>query len=320
MFHTALCDMLGIKYPILQGGMAYASLPEMVAIISEAGGLGIIGAGRDEPEVLRQKIKRTRELTKKPFAVNIVPLEVSLWDRVDLLIDEKINIVTTAFGDPREPIVRELKKHGMTVLSVVPSVRLAVRMAGEGADAVIASGCEGGGHVGKVATLALVPQVVDAVNIPVVAAGGFGDARGFVAALALGACGIQMGTRFLATHECNAHDNYKQCLIKATEEDTVVTGMLTGKPARVLRNKLAEEFLRREDAKATKEELEILGVGRLQMAIETGDVDNGTMAAGQVAGMIKEIKGVKELIEEIIEGAKAICSRLALESGSFIRV
>lgn len=308
--HHRLCELLGIKYPILLGGMAWAGTPELAAAVSNAGGLGLLGAGSHPSDELRRQIRRVRELTDKPFGVNIVPLGVPMAERAEVLIEEGIGIAATGFTDPTMPIVSELRRNNIIVLAVVPTVRLARRMEAEGAHVIIASGTEGGGHVGKIATLALVPQVVDAVKLPVVAAGGFGDARGFAAALALGACGVQMGTRFLATDECPCHPTYKERILQATEESTVVTGDISGKPMRVLRNRFTDEWLQKERAGIPVEELLQFGVGKIRLAVCEGEVDMGSMPTGQVAGMIQEVLSVQAVIERMVGGAREILSSL----------
>lgn len=306
--HHKLCELLGIQYPIILGGMAWAGTPELAAAVSNAGGLGLIGAGSLPSDELRRQIRRTRELTDNPFGVNIVPLGVPLPERVEVLIEEGVTIAATGFTDPTMPVVTDLRRHGIHVLAVVPTVRLARRMEAEGASVIVASGTEGGGHVGKISTLALVPQVIDAVDIPVVAAGGIGDARGFAAALALGACGVQMGTRFLATEECPCHPRYKERILQAGESDTVVTGDISGKPMRVLRNRFTDEWLQKERAGIPVEELLQFGVGKIRIAVCEGEVDKGSMPTGQVAGIIQSVLGVKELIERMVREAGKILS------------
>jgi enoyl-[acyl-carrier protein] reductase II len=309
MFHTAICDLLGIKYPIIQGGMAWASDHRLTAAVSNAGGLGIIAAGNIPDEDLVNEIRETRRLTDKPFGVNIVPIAgVQLMDRIKIIADEGINIVATAFSDPTMPVISELHKLPVKVLCVVPTVRLARRVEKEGADIIVASGNEAGGHVGKIATLPLVPQVVDAVKVPVVAAGGIGDGRGLLAALSLGASGIQMGTRFMATKECTIHARMKALIVEASEEDTVVTGNVTGSPARCLRNEFTDYWLKQEKEKGlrAKEELQREGLGRIRRGLVEGDLEQGTLPGGQACGLVREIKSVKEVIEDIMAQAEAM--------------
>jgi len=306
IFRTEICDLFGIEHPIILGGMAWAGEANLVAAVSEAGGLGLIGSGNMPEENLREEIKRVRALTDKPFGVNIVPIAgVSMEGRLNTIIGEGISIVAAAFSDPTAPFITELHKHDVRVLAVVPNVRLARRVQDEGADVVVASGTEAGGHCSHVATLPLVPQVVDAVNVPVVACGGIGDARGFLAALSMGACGIQMGTRFLAAEESICHPRFKEALIKTSEQGTVITGNITGTTCRVIKNKLTEEWLKKEDEGVTsKEEYEALGLGKIRDALIDGDIEYGSVVGGQITGIIKEIEPVKKIINDIIEGAK----------------
>ena len=318
LFHTKLCDLLGIKYPIILGGMVWAGEAGLVAAVSNAGGLGLIGSGNIPEENLKEEIKKVKALTNKPFGVNIVPLAgVSMDERIRTIAEAEVPIVAAAFSDPTAPIIAELHQYNVKVLAVVPSVKLAMRVEEEGADVIVASGTEAGGHCSYVATMPLVPQVVDAVNTPVVACGGIGDSRGFLAALALGACGIQMGTRFLATQECITHHFYKNAILQAADEDTVITGKLTGTTCRVLKNSLAEEWLRKEkNKKITKKELQTLGVGKIKSALIDGDIEYGSVVCGQVAGMIKKIKRVDEVIDEIISGAEKIYKSISPYAGS----
>ncbi|MCF6095815.1 enoyl-[acyl-carrier-protein] reductase FabK [Thermovorax subterraneus] len=309
MFHTEICDLLGIKYPIIQGGMAWVATAELAAATSNAGGLGIIGAGNAPPEIVRHEIKKVRNLTDKPFGVNVYFMSPFVDEVMEVIIEEKVPVITTGAGNPGKYIPR-LKEAGVKVIPVVASVALAQRLEKTGVDAVIAEGMECGGHIGEITTMALVPQVVDAVKIPVIAAGGIADARGFLAALALGAKGVQMGTRFLCSAECTIHENYKNAVLRATDRSTVVTGRPTGHPVRVLKNKLAREFELLEKKGAEKEEYEALGTGRLKAAVE-GDAEYGSLMAGQIAGLINDIKPVKEIIEEIIEGAKKLLDDMA---------
>lgn len=314
LYHTGLCNLLGIEFPVILGGMVWAGEAGLASAVSNAGGLGLIGSGNISEEKLKKEIRKAKALTDKPFGVNIVPLAgVSMKERIRTIAAEGVSIVAAAFSDPTAPIISELHQYDIKVLAVVPSVRLARRVEDEGADVIVASGTEAGGHCSYIATFPLVPQVVDAVSVPVVACGGIGDARGFLAALALGACGIQMGTRFLATHECITHPLYKKALLQAADEDTVITGKLTGTTCRVLKNSLSAEWLKREqDKKTTKAELQALGVGKIKSALIDGDIENGSVVCGQVTGMIKKIKTVKEVIDEIIEGAEKIYQELPL--------
>ncbi|HYE80536.1 MAG TPA: enoyl-[acyl-carrier-protein] reductase FabK [Clostridia bacterium] len=302
MFKTPLCDVLGIKYPILQGGMAWVATAELAAAVSNAGGLGIIGAGNAPGDYVRKEIKKVKELTDKPFGVNIMLLSPFVDEVIEAVYEERVPVITTGAGNPGKYIAR-FKEIGTKIIPVVPAVALAKKMEQEGVDAVIAEGTESGGHVGELTTMALVPQVVDAVNIPVIAAGGMADGRGLISALALGAVGVQMGTVFVCASECTAHENYKLAIIKAGDRGTAVTGRVTGHPVRILKNKLAREFEKLEKANAGAEEYEKLGVGRLKAAVVDGDADYGSVMAGQISGLVKEIKPAKDIIENIMKEA-----------------
>lgn len=307
---TRLCDLLGIQYPILQGGMAWVSTAELAAAVSEAGGLGIIGSGQAPPEWLLEQIAKAKSLTNKPFGVNVMMMSPYLEQVMQIILDERVPVVTTGAGNPGK-FIPGLKEIGTKVIPVIPSVALAQRMAKAGVDAVIAEGGESGGHIGELATLPLVPQVVDAVNIPVIAAGGFFDGRGLIAALALGAQGVQMGTRFMCATECTIHSNVKEVLMKAKDRDTIVTGRTTGHPVRIIRNKLAKQFEEMERRGAPVEELEKVGLGRLRMAMVEGEVQEGSVMAGQVCGMIKKIEPAADIIGDIITGAEQVMNRLS---------
>lgn len=313
MFYTKLCEFLKIRYPIIQGGMAWISDSTLVSAVSNAGGLGMIGAGNYSDEELREEIRKTKKLTNSRFGVNIVPLAgANLTDRINLLLEEEVDLVSTALADPTIDLVEKMTKKGIEVIAVVPSVNLARRMEDEGACIIVASGDGGGGHTGSVATFPLVPQVVDAVKVPVIAAGGIGDARGFLAALALGACGIQMGTRFIASTECICHQKIKQKILEATEEDTKVTGIFTGKPVRALFNPFIEDWLEQERRQTmTKKEFQEWGVGRYRAAVIEGDWEGGTIACGQICGMIATVEPVKDIIEGIMKDAERIYNSLA---------
>lgn len=293
-----ICSILGIKYPIFQGGMAWVSESTLVAAVSNAGGLGILAGANAPASHIRDQIRKTKELTNKPFGLNIMLLSENADELSDIAIEEGIKVITTGAGNPGK-YMEKWKNAGIVVIPVVASVALAKRMERCGADAVIAEGCESGGHVGKLTTMTLLPQVVDAVNIPVIGAGGIGDGRGITAAFALGASGIQVGTRFLASEECQIHENYKNAVIKSKDIDTVVTGRCTGHPVQVLKNKLAKEYLKLEGNNATADELEEIGKGALKKAVVDGDVENGSLMAGQISGMVKKIQSVKEIIEEM---------------------
>ncbi len=309
MFKTRICDLLGIRYPIIQGGMAWVSDAALAAAVSEAGGLGIIAAGNAPADWVENEIIKAKEITDKPFGVNIMLLSPYVDDVVDVVVKHKVKVITTGAGSPGKYMDR-FKEIGAKVIPVVASVALAKRMEKEGADAVVAEGMESGGHIGELTTMALVPQVVDAVDIPVIAAGGIADGRGFVAALALGAEGVQMGTRFVASVECTIAEAYKKVIVEAKDRDTVITGRTTGHPVRIIKNKLAREFMKLENSGATKEELEKFGEGKLRIAAREGDVKNGSVMAGQIAGLINDIKPVSEIISDIMEEAKEVLSNL----------
>jgi len=313
LFKTKICDLLGIKYPVLQGAMGVYADEKLIAAVSNAGGLGAIAAIMQTKENLKNRIRKVRRLTKKPFAVNIAGLTPGASEHyykiAKILIEEGVEIVTTGKSDPREKTVQILKENGIIVLPVVPSVELAKRVAKEGADGVIASGAEAGGHVGDIATFALLPQVVDAINIPVIAAGGIGDGRGLAAALALGADGIQMGTRFIGSKESNAPDRVKEIILKTSEEDTTVTTMITGKTTRVIKDDYTEEWEKKTIEGMDNNELTRIRKRNLRKLKE--DIANATVAAGQIVGMVKEIKGVQEIIEGIIAGAEEAYNSLS---------
>ena len=311
MFHTRLCDLLGIKYPIIQGALGgIAKGPQLAAAVSNAGGLGVLASYGLSDRRLREEISETRALTDKPFALNIYAARPAFVSRVArLAVDEGVTIVTTGRGDPRQPIVSLLKEHGITVMPVVAAVRHAVRMEEEGADAVIASGMEAGGHVGAVCSLPLIPQVVSAVSIPVVAAGGIGDARGFVAALALGACGIQMGTRFVAATESGASAEQKQRIIEASEEDTVATPIFTGRNVRVIRSPGVDQWIERQKEGATQKKLAAVA-GRVRRGRRDGS--EVSVTAGQISGMITEVENAGDIVARLVEEAGAICRSLGL--------
>lgn len=309
MLKTKLCELLHIEYPILQGGMAWVATAELAAAVSNAGGLGIIGAANMPAELLRAEIIKTKAMTSKPFGVNIMLMSPFVNDVMQVVIDERIPVVTTGAGNPGEYIPR-LKEIGTKVIPVVASVALALRLERIGVDAVIAEGLESGGHVGEVTTMSLVPQVADAVSIPVIAAGGIADARGVVAAFALGAQGVQIGTRFVASTECIAHSNYKQAIIKAKDRSTVLTGLTSGHPVRVIENKLARDFLALERRGASVEEFGNLGAGKLRAAAREGDVQYGSVMVGQISGMIQDIKSVHEIIQDIVQDVPKVLGRV----------
>ncbi|NLY44236.1 MAG: enoyl-[acyl-carrier-protein] reductase FabK [Clostridiaceae bacterium] len=306
---TRVCDLLGIQYPVIQGGMAWVSTAELACAVSNAGGLGIIAAGNAPAEWLREQIQKAKEMTNRPFGVNVMLLSPFVQEVMQVVYEEKVPVITTGAGNPGKYIER-LKSNGTKVIPVIPSVALAKRMEKEGADAVIAEGTEAGGHIGELTTMVLVPQVVDAVSIPVIAAGGIADSRALVAAIALGAEGVQIGTRFICSSECTAHENYKKAIVNAKDRDTVVTGRSTGHPVRALKNKLTREFEKKEAERATIEELENLGKGKLQAAVLDGDVVNGSVMAGQVAGLIDDIKPCSEIMSDLIGRISEVIDRI----------
>lgn len=309
MIKTTLNDLLGIEHPIIQGGMAWVSTAELVAAVSEAGGLGVLAAGNAPPDYVRHQIRRTRAITSKPFGVNI-PLFTPYLDQIlDICIEERVAVVATGAGSPGIFIPR-LKEAGLKAIPVVSSVALAKRLERMGADALVAEGMESGGHVGDVGTLPLVPQVIDAVKVPVIAAGGIADGRGLAAALALGAAGVQMGTRFIATTECIAHPNYKEKIVKAGDRATTVTGHRLGHPIRAIRNPMTRRFEEMERTNVSEEEIIEFGMGKLRLAVEEGDVVNGSLMAGQSSGLVRDIVPVKEVIERMVAEAEQIITRL----------
>lgn len=310
MINTRVTELLGIKYPIIQGGMAWVATHELAAAVSEAGGLGIIAAGNAPKEVVRDEIRAVKKLTNKPFGVNIMLLSPFVDEVVETVLEEGVPVVTTGAGNPGKYLER-FKEKNIKVIPVVPSVALAKRMEKEGVDAVIVEGTEAGGHIGELTTFALVPQVVDAVSIPVIAAGGIADARGFVAAFALGAEGVQIGTRFVLSTEAKVHENYKNMLLKAKDRDAIVTGRTTGHPVRVIKNKFTREFLELEKQNTPLEELDKFGAGKLRLAVVEGDVEQGSVMAGQIAGLINDIKPCKEIIEGICSEAETVIQNLS---------
>ena len=294
-----LDKMLGIKYPFIQGGMANIATGEFAAAVSNAGGLGLIGAGGMNTDMLRENIRKCRTLTDKPFGVNLMLMNPEADAMAELLVEENVKIVTTGAGSPAK-YMEKWKANGMMVIPVVSSAALAIRMERFGADAVVAEGTEAGGHIGEITTMSLVPQVVDAVNIPVIAAGGIADGRGMAAAFMLGARGIQMGTIFAASKESVIHENYKNSILKAKDIDSRVTGRSTGHPIRVLRNDMARKYLEMEKEGAPFEELEKMTLGSLRRAVQDGDAKNGSLMAGQIAGMIKEERSCEDIIKSTV--------------------
>jgi enoyl-[acyl-carrier protein] reductase II len=306
-----VCDLLGIKYPIIQGGMAWVATAPLASAVSNAGGLGIIAAGNAPKDAIRKEIEDCKKMTDKPYGVNVMLLSPFVDDIIDLVIEEKVPVITTGAGNPGKYMDR-LKEAGIKVVPVVPSKAIAMKMEKMGATAVIAEGTESGGHVGELTTMVLVPQVVDAVSIPVIAAGGIADGRGVAASFALGAQGVQIGTRFICSDECTAHQNYKEMVINAKERDAVVTGRSTGHPVRSLKNKLSKEFEKQEKNGASVEELEKLGVGGLRIAYQDGDKDKGSFMSGQIASMIKDIKPCEEIIQSLMNEATKIMEEIKM--------
>jgi enoyl-[acyl-carrier protein] reductase II len=299
---------LGVEYPIIQGGMAWVADSSLASAVSNAGGLGIIAAANAPVDYIRDEIRRAKQLTDKPFGVNIMLLSENAEEIAQLVCDEGVKVVTTGAGNPGK-YMELWKLHGIKVIPVVASVGLAKRMERAGADAVIAEGSESGGHIGELTTMALVPQVVDAVNIPVIAAGGIGDGRGLAAAFMLGVQGVQVGTRFLVANECTVHENYKKKVLAAKDIDAVVTGRPTGHPVRGLKNKLSRQFQKLEKENAPVEAFEELGRGCLPKAVKEGDVEMGSVLAGQIAGLINKEQSCKEIIEEMFAEAEEAIKR-----------
>lgn len=302
---TKITELLGIEYPIIQGGMAWVAEHNLAAAVSNAGGLGIIGAASAPPEIVREEIRKCKALTDKPFGVNVMLLNPNADEVAKVIVEEGVKVVTTGAGNPGK-YMEEWKKAGVKVIPVVASVAMARLMERAGADAVVAEGMESGGHIGSITTMALLPQVVDAVNIPVIGAGGVADGRGLAAAMMLGAEAVQMGTRFVAAKESIVHDNYKQKLIKASDIDSEVTGLSTGHPVRSLRNRMTKQYLKLEKEGADFMELEKLTLGSLRNAVIDGDVVDGTVMAGQIAGMIKDELSCEDIIKNIVSQAQML--------------
>lgn len=302
---TKITELLGIEYPIIQGGMAWVAEYHLAAAVSEAGALGIIGAGGAPAAFVREQIQRVKELTDKPFGVNVMLMNPEADEIARVIVEEGVRVVTTGAGNPGKYMAM-WKEAGIKVIPVVASVGLARMMERAGADAVVAEGMESGGHIGEATTMTLVPQVADAVNIPVIAAGGIADGRGFAAAMMLGAEAVQMGTRFLVATECTVHDNYKKKVIAAKDIDSEVTGRGNGHPVRQIRNKLTREYLQMEKEGASLEQMEKLTLGSLRKAVVEGDVVSGTLMAGQIAGMVRKEQTCAEMIAEIMEQAEVL--------------
>ena len=303
-----ITDLLGIKYPIFQGAMAQIARHELVSAVSNAGALGILASGGVSPEELRKEIQQCKELTDKPFAVNLMLMMPNIDKIIDVVIEEGVKIVTTGAGTPRKFMPR-LKEAGIKVIPVIPSVKAAVKMEELGCDAVVVEGMEAGGHVGTSTTMALLPQVTSAVKIPVIAAGGIADGRGIAAAYCLGASGVQMGTVFLASEECPVTDAYKNMILEAVDTSTTLTGEKFGAPVRGIKNELTKRYNELEEQSSTLMELEELTLGSLKRAVYDGDVENGSVMAGQIAGLVTEIRPVKNIVEAVIKEAREVLKR-----------
>lgn len=305
---TRITELLGIEHPIIQGGMAWVAESHLAAAVSAAGGLGLIGGANAPAEVIRNYIREVKAVTDKPFGVNVMLMSPYADEVAKVIVEEGVKVVTTGAGNP-EKYMEMWKAAGIKVIPVVASVALAKRMERYGADAVVAEGTESGGHIGEATTMTLVPQVVDAVSIPVIAAGGIGDGRGIAAAFMLGAEAVQMGTRFLVAKECTVHQNYKDRVLKAKDIDSTVTGRTHGHPVRCLRNQMTREYVKLENEGKSFEELEYLTLGTLRKAVQEGDVTNGTVMAGQIAGMVSKEQTCKEMIDEMMAQAEALLGR-----------
>jgi enoyl-[acyl-carrier protein] reductase II len=313
MFKTELTEKLGIEYPIIQAGMGGVATAELVAAVSNAGGLGVIGAAMMTPAILREEVGKVKDLTDKPFGVDLLLAQrwPGLEEMIQVMFEEEVPVFASGLGNPA-PYAEEMHRRGMTVMAVIGAVRHAHKVVEGGTDIVIAQGTEGGGHTGRIATMALVPQVVDAVApIPIVAAGGVADGRGLVAALALGACGVWVGTRFVATLEANSHDNYKHKIVEATEEGTQVTKCFTGKSCRVIKNRYQEQWEDREGEIKPFPYQMMVDSEKMDAAIRWGKTDLGLMPAGQISGAIQEVKSAGDVVSDIMEEAEEVLSRLA---------
>lgn len=309
MIKTDICDLLQIEYPIFQGGMAWLGTAELAAAVSEAGGLGIIGAGHMPPDIFRNEIHKLKERTSKPFGCNIMLMSPFVKEVMEVVVEERVPVITTGAGNPGV-YVPALKEIGTKVIPVVASVLLAKRLLRGGIDAIIAEGTESGGHVGDITTMALIPQVVDAVDVPVIAAGGIADGRGMAAAFALGAKAVQMGTRFVLSEECIAHENYKNAVLKAKDRATVMTGLTTGHPVRIIDNALAHKYKSLEFSGGSKEKLEALGAGTLRLAAIEGNVKEGSVMIGQISGMLTDVKPCETIIKDIMTEAETVIKNL----------
>lgn len=308
MIRTILCELLDIEHPIVQGGMAWISTAELVAAVSAGGGLGILGGGNAPPDYVRAQVRKTKARTDKPFGVNIPIFSPHVDEIVQICIEEQVPVVATGAGSPG-PWMARLKEAGIKIMPVVASVALAKRLERMGADVLVAEGTESGGHIGDMATLPLIPQIMDAVSVPVVAAGGIADGRGLAAVLALGAVGAQMGTRFICAEECIAHPNYKQKIVRAGDRATITTGHSLGHPVRALRNPMTRKFKTMEKEGISEEQLIELGTGKLRLAVEKGDMTWGSIMAGQISGLIHDVLPAAEIIRRMVTEAKEILSR-----------
>jgi len=315
MFKSVICKLLGIKYPLIQGGMAWIADAQLASSVSNAGALGVVAAGYAPGEWIKEEIRKTKRLTEKPFGLNIMLLNPNADEIARIAVQEKVKVVITGAGNPGK-YIEMWKENNILVFPVIPSVALALRMERAGADAVIAEGGEAGGHVGEITTMSLIPQVADAIKIPVLAAGGIADGRGLAAAWMLGASGFQIGTRFLVSYECNVHKNYKQKILTAKDTSTIVTGRPTGHPVRIIKNRLARDFQQLDKRNASLEEYEELGKNSLCRAAREGDMDYGSIMAGQSAGLVKKEQTCKEIIEEIFLEAK----KIIVEKGKLLQL
>ncbi|EJF7699366.1 DUF561 domain-containing protein [Listeria monocytogenes] len=308
----SLTEMLQIKYPILQGAMAQIATYELASAVSNAGGLGIIASGGMSADALREQIRLCKEKTTKPFAVNIMLMMPNCPELVDVIIEEDVRVVTTGAGTPK-PFMEKFKAAGIKVIAVIPSVKIAQKMEEIGVDAVVAEGTEAGGHVGETTTMALVRQVVSAVNIPVIAAGGIADGHGMAAVYALGASGVQIGTLFLVAEECPVPASFKQAVLDATDTSTTVTGRRNGAPVRSIKNPMIQKYVELENENASRDKLEELTLGSLRKAVHEGDVENGSVMAGQICGMLTEIRSTSDIIEKLMKESKQVASNLVIQ-------
>ncbi|EPY2526553.1 DUF561 domain-containing protein [Listeria monocytogenes] len=308
----SLTEMLQIKYPILQGAMAQIATYELASAVSNAGGLGIIASGGMSADALREQIRLCKEKTTKPFAVNIMLMMPNCPELVDVIIEEDVRVVTTGAGTPK-PFMEKFKAAGIKVIAVIPSVKIAQKMEEIGVDAVVAEGTEAGGHVGETTTMALVRQVVSAVNIPVIAAGGIADGHGMAAVYALGASGVQIGTLFLVAEECPVPASFKQAVLDATDTSTTVTGRRNGAPVRSIKNPMIQKYVELENENASRDKLEELTLGSLRKAVHEGDIENGSVMAGQICGMLTEIRSTSDIIENLMKESKQVASNLVIQ-------